>query len=80
MATGFEMGVIAAVVVGGTSLKGGRGTVLGTMLGALFFAILTNALNLLGVASYWQYVVLGQVLVVAIAIGSFRNDVLSVRS
>ena len=73
MATGFEMSVIAAVVVGGTALRGGNGTVVGTAVGALLFAVINNSMNLLGIASYWQYVVTGVVLVLAIALGSARS-------
>lgn len=79
MAIGFEMDVIAAVVVGGTALRGGRGTVFGTILGALLFAILANSLNLLGVASYWQYVLTGTVLAVAVALGARRASAAEVR-
>lgn len=79
MSIGFEMDVIAAVVVGGTALRGGNATVGGTIAGALLFAVLANALNLLGVASYWQYVVTGVVLVAAIAIGNRNASDLSVR-
>ncbi len=79
MAEGFEMNVIAAVVVGGTALRGGRGTVFGTIVGALLFAVLANALNLLGIASYWQYVLTGTVLVVAIAVGARRRSAAEVR-
>lgn len=79
MAIGVEMGIIAAVVVGGTSLRGGRGTVLGTILGAILFAWLANALNMLGVASYWQRVVTGSVLVIAVAIGMHSSRETAVR-
>jgi ribose transport system permease protein len=79
MAQGFELDVIAAVVVGGTALRGGRGTVFGTIVGALLFAVLANALNLLGIASYWQYVVTGVVLVTAIAVGARRRSAAEVR-
>lgn len=79
MAMGFEMNVIAAVVVGGTALRGGRGTLLGTVVGALLFAVLANALNLLGVASYWQYVLTGTVLIAAIAVGARRSSAAEVR-
>lgn len=79
MAMGFEMDVIAAVVVGGTALRGGRGTAFGTVVGALLFAVLANALNLLGVASYWQYVLTGAVLVAAIAVGARRSSAAEVR-
>lgn len=75
MAQGFEMNVIAAVVVGGTALRGGQGTTFGTVVGALLFAILGNALNLFGIASYWQYVVTGIVLVAAIAISVRRGGI-----
>ena len=79
MAIGFEMDVIAAVVVGGTALRGGRGTMFGTVIGAILFAVLANALNLLGVASYWQYVLTGTVLVAAIAVGARRASAGEVR-
>lgn len=79
MATGFEMNVIAAVVVGGTALRGGRGTVFGTVLGSLLFAVLANALNLLGVASYWQYVLTGAVLATVVALGARSKGLAEVR-
>lgn len=79
MAMGFEMNVIAAVVVGGTALRGGRATLLGTVIGALLFAVLANALNLLGVASYWQYVLTGAVLAAAVAVGARRASSAEVR-
>lgn len=79
MATGFEMNVIAAVVVGGTALRGGRGTMFGTVVGSVLFAVLANALNLLGVASYWQYVLTGAVLIAAIAVGARRSSAAEVR-
>jgi ribose transport system permease protein len=79
MATGIEMGVIAAVVVGGTSLRGGRGTVFGTVIGAMLFAVLSKSLNMLGVSSYWQYIVTGAVLVIAVAVGARRRSAAEVR-
>lgn len=79
MAMGFELNVIAVVVVGGTALRGGRGTLLGTVLGALLFAVLDNALNLLGIASYWQYVLTGAVLAAAVAVGARRASAAEVR-
>jgi ribose transport system permease protein len=57
--------VIAAVVVGGTSLSGGEGRMLGTLLGALLIAVVQNGMNLLGVSSQWQAVVLGVVILLA---------------
>ncbi|MBF0687403.1 MAG: ABC transporter permease [Cellulomonas sp.] len=79
MAMGFEMDVIAAVVVGGTALRGGRATTFGTVVGAVLFAVLANALNLLAVASYWQYVLTGTVLVTAVALGARRSAAAEVR-
>ncbi|MFP7696073.1 ABC transporter permease [Trueperella sp. LYQ143] len=79
MSIGFEMSVIAAVVVGGTSMRGGEGTLLGTVFGTLLFAVLSNALNLFGVGSYWQYVLLGVVLICAIAAGNLRISDVAVR-
>jgi len=65
---GQELDVIAAVVVGGTSLFGGRGTVLGTVVGALIIGVLNNGLNLLDISSYWQPVVKGAVILLAVLI------------
>jgi ribose/xylose/arabinose/galactoside ABC-type transport system permease subunit len=61
----WELNVIAAVVVGGTSLFGGRGTMVGTLIGALIIGVLNNSLNLLHVEHFWQKVVLGGVILAA---------------
>ena len=61
----WELNVIAAVVVGGTSLFGGRGTIWGTLIGALIIGVLNNSLNLLHVEHFWQKVVLGLVILLA---------------
>jgi len=66
------MDVIAAVVVGGTSLFGGRGSILGTFLGAMLIGILRNGLNLLNVGSYVQMVVLGIVILLAVLLDKLR--------
>lgn len=79
MATGYELNAIAIAVVGGTALRGGQGTLLGTFTGALVFAVLNNALNLLGVTSYWQYVAVGTVLIIALAAGALRRGAGEVR-
>ena len=63
---GFEFEVIVAILIGGTSLAGGQGTIVGTVIGALIVAVLGNGLNLLGVDSYWQQVIKGSVLVLAV--------------
>lgn len=73
MSIGFELTVIAVAVVGGTSLFGGSGTLLGTVTAAILFAGLSNALNLLNVASYWQYVLTGVVLTLALVVAGRRE-------
>lgn len=65
---GFEFAVIVAAVLGGTSLAGGEGRVSGTLVGALIVAVLGNGLNLLGVQTFWQNVVEGAVLILAVAL------------
>lgn len=69
----YEMDVIAAVVVGGTSLFGGRGTIVGTFLGAMLIGILRNGLNLLNVGSYVQMVILGVVILLAVLLDQMRT-------
>ena len=64
----YELDEIAATVIGGTSLLGGEGTVVGTLIGALIMAVLRNGLNLLGVSSFIQQVVIGSVIIVAVLI------------
>lgn len=64
----YELDAIAAVVIGGTSLLGGSGSVVGTLIGALIMSVLRNGLNLLGVSSYLQQVAIGTVIVVAVLV------------
>jgi ribose/xylose/arabinose/galactoside ABC-type transport system permease subunit len=72
--TGDEMlNAIAAVVVGGTSLMGGRGTIVGTFFGALLIGLLDNAMNLLHIDSYLQKVVLGAVILLAVVLDELRK-------
>jgi len=72
--TGNEMlNAIAAVVVGGTSLMGGRGSIIGTFFGALLIGLLDNAMNLLGINSYLQWVVLGAVILLAVVADELRK-------
>ncbi|ANF95685.1 MULTISPECIES: ribose ABC transporter permease RbsC [Paenibacillus] len=66
--TSYELDAIAAVVLGGTSLSGGRGRIVGTLIGALIIGTLNNGLNLLGVSSFYQMVVKGIVIVIAVLI------------
>ena len=69
---GFELDSIAAVVIGGTSLAGGRGSVLGTVLGALIIGVLNNGLVLLNVSPFWQQVIKGLVILLAVVIDKFN--------
>lgn len=65
---GYELDSIAAVVIGGTSLSGGRGSVMGTVLGCLIIGVLNNGLFLLNVSPFWQQVIKGGVILLAVAI------------
>ena len=65
---GYELDAIAAVVIGGTSLLGGSGSVIGSLIGALIMSVLRNGLNLLGVSSYLQQVAIGVVIIAAVLI------------
>jgi ribose/xylose/arabinose/galactoside ABC-type transport system permease subunit len=76
MATGFELNTIAVVVVGGTSLAGGQGTLFGSLTGALIFAVIYNAMDLFNVQSFWQYVAIGVVLILALGSESTRKRLL----
>ncbi|MBI2194746.1 MAG: ABC transporter permease [Planctomycetes bacterium] len=71
---GIELEVIAAVVVGGTSLAGGRGGVLGTLCGALLMGVLGNGLNLLDVNTDWQGVVVGSIVIAAVVLDRWGRD------
>ncbi|SHI77937.1 ABC transporter permease [Wenxinia saemankumensis] len=70
IAAGFELEVVAACVIGGIAIAGGAGTILGTLLGALFLGILKNALPVIGVSPFWQMAISGAAIVVAIAFNS----------
>jgi ribose transport system permease protein len=70
---GYELDTIAAVVIGGTSLTGGKGGILGTLVGVLIIGVLRNGLNLLGVSPFTQAVVIGVVIALAVAAESFKK-------
>jgi ribose transport system permease protein len=70
---GFEMDAIAAVVLGGTSFTGGVGTIGGTVIGVLVIGVLNNGLNILGVSSFWQLIVKGAVILLAVYIDSLKK-------
>ncbi|MFV0405679.1 MAG: ABC transporter permease [Propioniciclava sp.] len=73
MATGIELTAITIAVVGGTALRGGQGTLVGTFTGAIFITSVSNALNLLGVQSYWQTIGVGAILVLTLVVGSLTS-------
>jgi ribose/xylose/arabinose/galactoside ABC-type transport system permease subunit len=68
MGQGYELDAIAAVVIGGTKLTGGVGTIAGTVLGALIIGVMNNGLDLLSVSSYWQQIVKGLIILLAVMI------------
>ena len=70
---GYELDAIAAVVIGGTSLAGGVGTILGTIIGAFIISVLTNGLRILSVAQEWQTVVTGVIIILAVYADNLRK-------
>jgi len=72
-ALGYELDIIAAVVIGGTSLMGGEGTILGVLIGAAIMQVLRNGLVLLGFPAYWQPVAIGLVIIIAIVLDQLRK-------
>ena len=70
---GYELEAIAAVVIGGTSLSGGRGSILGSLVGALIMAVLTNGLRVLSVAQEWQTVVTGAIIILTVYADMMRR-------
>ena len=72
-ASGYELDAIAAVVIGGASLAGGLGKISGTLIGALVLVVIRNGLNLLNVTSFWQQVVIGVVIALAVGIDVLRR-------
>ena len=73
LGVGYELDAIAAAVIGGTSLSGGIGTIWGTIVGALIIGVLNNGLDLLNVSAYWQTIVKGSIIVVAVIIDERKN-------
>lgn len=69
----YELQVIAAVVIGGGSLAGGEGTVIGTLIGAFIMGLLSNGSDLLGVNPYWQQVIIGAIIIMAVAVDEARK-------
>jgi len=73
LAVGIELDAIASAVIGGTSLSGGVGTIWGTIIGALIIGVLNNGLDLLNVSAYWQTIVKGTIIVVAVIVDERKN-------
>lgn len=71
--TGYEMDVIAAVVIGGVSLAGGGGSMIGVIIGAALMGVLRNGFVLLGISAYWQTVTIGLVIIAAVSMDSLRR-------
>jgi ribose transport system permease protein len=73
-ATGYELDIIAAAVIGGTSLFGGEGSILGVLLGAAFMQVLRNGLVLLGFPAYWQSAAIGAMILIALLLDYWRRQ------
>jgi ribose transport system permease protein len=73
MGQSYELDAIAAVILGGTSFVGGVGSIVGTLVGALIIAVLTNGLVLLGVSDVWQYIIKGLVIIGAVTLDRYRQ-------
>lgn len=72
--TGYELTAIGSVIIGGASMNGGEGSVLGTMLGAILLGLINNGLILLGVSPYWQQVFSGTIIILAVALDTWRRN------
>lgn len=72
-ATGEELNAIAAVVIGGTSLFGGEGTIVGTMIGAMLMAVIRNGLTLMHISAFYQQIVIGAVIILAVLVDRLRR-------
>ena len=73
VAKGWELDIIAAVIIGGTSLMGGVGTVRGTLVGVIFLGVLVNGMTLLNISEYWQHVVRGALILAAVLINRAQS-------
>jgi ribose transport system permease protein len=71
--TGYELDVIAACVIGGASLSGGEGTILGAMIGALIMGMLRNGCNLLDISAFWQQIAIGAIIIIAVFSDQYRK-------
>ena len=71
--TTMEIHVIAAVIIGGTSLFGGKGSILGTVMGGVLLSMMTNALVIAGVDYFWQLFIMGLIVLLAVTINNYRD-------
>jgi ribose transport system permease protein len=71
--SGYELTVICAAIIGGTSTFGGTGTILGSVLGAFFMEVLTNSLTLMRISVYWQNLVVGTILILAVLLDQYKR-------
>ena len=73
--SGYELDAIAACVLGGTSMTGGKGRISGTVLGAMVIGIISNGLNLIGVSSYWQLIIKGLIIACAVLLDCQKDKI-----
>lgn len=78
--SGIELTVIAAVLLGGVSLSGGAGSLVGSIMGVLFIGVLANGLSLAGISAFWQQIVTGVILVLAVALDTVRRRIGAVKT
>lgn len=74
VATGTEMTIMSSVIIGGTSMMGGSGTILGSALGCLLLAVINNGLVLMHVSSFWQNLIFGAILIISIIVDKYRRS------
>lgn len=78
MGKNYELEAIAAAIIGGTSLSGGKGSLIGTALGAIILFMIKNAMNLLNVHPYWETIIVGVIILVAVSVnmwgGTFKRS------
>jgi ribose transport system permease protein len=73
---GYELTVICAAIIGGTSTFGGTGTIIGSVLGAFFMEMLTNSLTLMRISVYWQNLVVGTMLILAVLLDKYKRNLI----
>jgi ribose transport system permease protein len=73
LGTGVEIRVITACILGGASLTGGQGTILGVLLGTLLVGVINNLMVIARISTYWQNIVIGGILLIAVTIDAFLN-------